>query len=118
MVLVHWSLSVRFLSERLVRAVLVCIASILVMCTECQGCDSFLSCWSSSSNLLCCLLHVAPVPHSEFDMVNQKLHILPFIPFCHVCHLASLYVPETVSLGKTRVIVTLLWCSGNTCAVL
>ena len=31
-------------------------------------------------------------------------------------HLASLYVPETASLGKTRVIVTLLWCSGLLCS--
>ena len=38
--------------------------------------------------------------------------------YCHVCHLARLYVPETTSLGKTRVIVTLLWCSGLLCIAL
>ena len=29
-----------------------------------------------------------------------------------------LYVPETASLGKTRVIVTLLWCSGLLCSAI
>ena len=29
--------------------------------------------------------------------------------------LPGLYVPETASLGNTRVIVTLLWCNGLLC---
>ena len=39
-------------------------------------------------------------------------------PTCTSATLQGLYAPSTTSLGKTRVIVTLLWCRGLLCDAL